>query len=114
MARWRTQPPRSITLIVCEGGTELKYLAVLCNRLGLRPTEVIHAENTEGSAPISVVACAERRAKERGGYDHIFCVCDRDLHESFERAHAPQGLSVVMHFESPAGQLPVSRQKPTE
>ena len=81
-------PPRSITLIVCEGETELEYIAVLRSRLGLRPTEVILAENTEGSAPISVVACAERKARERGGYDHIFCVFDRDSHESFERARA--------------------------
>lgn len=82
------RPPRSITLIVCEGETELEYLAVLRNRLGLLPTEVILADNTEGSAPISVVACAERKAKERGGYDHIFCVFDRDFHESFERARS--------------------------
>jgi len=81
-----SRPPRSITLIVCEGETELEYLGVLCNRLGLRPTEVILSENTEGSAPISVVACAEHKARERGGYDHIFCVFDRDSHESFERA----------------------------
>lgn len=82
------RPPRSVTLIVCEGETELEYLTALCNRLGLRPTEVILAENTEGSAPISVVTCAERRAKEWGGYDHIFCVFDRDSHESFERARS--------------------------
>jgi len=82
------RPPRSVTLIVCEGETEREYLAVLCNRLGLLPTEVILAENTGGSAPISVVACAERRATERGGYDHIFCVFDRDSHESFERARS--------------------------
>ena len=86
--RASSRPPRSITLIVCEGETELEYLAVLCNRLGLLPTDVILAENTGGSAPISVVACAERRAKERGGYDHIFCVFDRDSHESFERARS--------------------------
>ncbi|MFN9748568.1 MAG: RloB family protein [Burkholderiales bacterium] len=82
------RPPRSITLIVCEGETELEYLKVLCNHLGLRPTEVILAENTEGSAPISVVTCAERRAEKWGGYDHIFCVFDRDSHESFERARS--------------------------
>jgi hypothetical protein len=39
-------------------------------------------------APISVVEYAEDRAKERGGYDHIFCVFDRDQHESFNRARA--------------------------
>jgi hypothetical protein len=80
------RPPRSITLIVCEGETELEYFSVLSGRLGLRPTEVILADNTEGSAPVSVVACAERKAKEQGGYDHIFCVFDQDTHESFARA----------------------------
>ncbi|MEN9418495.1 MAG: hypothetical protein RI988_2115 [Pseudomonadota bacterium] len=78
--------PRSITLIVCEGETELEYLQVLRGRLGILPAEVILADSTEGSAPINVVACAERKAKERGGYDHIFCVFDRDFHTSFERA----------------------------
>jgi len=44
------------------------------------------ADNTKGSAPISVVNCAEERAREQGGYDMIFCVFDRDGHESFDRA----------------------------
>jgi len=52
----------------------------------LRPAEVVIAENTHGSAPISVVACAEQKADEDGGYDFIFCVFDRDAHESFSRA----------------------------
>ncbi|MFY8135359.1 MAG: RloB domain-containing protein [Aquimonas sp.] len=86
----------SITLIVCEGEIELEYLGVLCNRLGLRPTEVILAENTEGSAPISVVACAERKARERGGYNHIFCVFDRDSHSASNGSRVgnlPRGLA---------------------
>jgi hypothetical protein len=44
------------------------------------------AENSHGSAPISVVACAEQKASEAGGYDFIFCVFDRDTHKSFARA----------------------------
>jgi hypothetical protein len=46
------------------------------------------ADNTKGPAPISVVECAEERAREQGGYDAIFCVFDRDGHESFDRARA--------------------------
>ena len=36
--------------------------------------------------PLSVVEYAEARAREQGGYDTIFCVFDRDSHESFGRA----------------------------
>jgi hypothetical protein len=44
-----------------------------------------------GSAPISVVAFAERRARAEGdqddaGYDAVFCVFDRDTHETYEAA----------------------------
>ena len=80
------RPPRSITLVVCEGETERAYFEAARLRLGLRPAEVVVAENTHGSAPISVVACAEQKADEDGGYDFIFCVFDRDAHESFSRA----------------------------
>ena len=53
------RPPRSITLIVCEGETERVYFEAVRLQHGLRPAEVVVAENTLGSAPISVVACAE-------------------------------------------------------
>ena len=78
--------PRSITLIVCEGETERTYFEAVRLLHGLRPAEVVVAENTHGSAPISVVECAEQKSKEVGGYDFIFCVFDRDTHESFSRA----------------------------
>lgn len=54
----------------------------------LTTAEVVVADNTKGAAPISVVECAEERAAEQGGYDTIFCVFDRDGHESFDRARA--------------------------
>lgn len=63
--------------------------------LGLTAAEVIVAENNVGAAPISIVECAEKRAKEQGGYDHIFCVFDRDEHESFQRALAR--ISLLAH-----------------
>lgn len=80
--------PRSVTLIVCEGETEQAYFEAARIKYGLTTAEVILAENTVGSAPISVVNCAEERCGEPGGYDHIFCVFDRDDHESFDRARA--------------------------
>jgi hypothetical protein len=78
--------PRSITLIVCEGETEEAYFEAARGHFGLTTAEVVIADNTRGSAPISVVNCAEERATEQGGYDTIFCVFDRDGHESYGRA----------------------------
>jgi hypothetical protein len=80
--------PRSITLIVCEGETEQEYFEAARIHYHLTTAEVVVADNTKGSAPISVVECAEERAAEQGGYDTIFCVFDRDGHESFDRARA--------------------------
>lgn len=80
--------PRSLTLIVCEGETERLYFEAAKRHHRLTTTEVLVAQNTKGSAPISVVECAERKSREAGGFDHIFCVFDRDDHESFDRARA--------------------------
>jgi hypothetical protein len=80
--------PRSITLIVCEGETEEAYFEAARVHFNLTTAEVVLADNTKGSAIISVVECAEERAAEQGGYDAIFCVFDRDGHESFDRARA--------------------------
>ena len=80
------KPPRSITLIICEGETEQTYFNAARIRYGLTTAEVVLADNTVGSAPISVVQCAEAKSREPGGYDTIFCVFDRDSHESFDRA----------------------------
>lgn len=80
--------PRSVTLIVCEGETEQEYFEAARIHYQLSATEVIVAENTVGSAPKSVVQCAEKKCAERGGYDKVFCVMDRDGHESFDQARA--------------------------
>lgn len=89
-ASFRRKPgskaPRSVTLIVCEGETEQEYFEAVRIHYGLTTAEVIVADNTVGSAPSSVVECAEHRCAEPGSYDHIFCVFDRDGHESFDRA----------------------------
>ncbi len=77
--------PRSVTLIVCEGQTEHAYFDALRRRLRLTNTEVLFPVPA-GSAPINVVDCAIGKAKESGSYDFIYCVFDRDQHESFHRA----------------------------
>ena len=82
------KPPRGITLIVCEGKTEQAYFEAARTHYRLTHAEVVIANNKVGSAPISVVDCAERRSQEPGGYDQIYCVFDRDRHESFDRARA--------------------------
>ena len=84
--------PRSVTLIVCEGETEQEYFEAVRIQYGLTTAEVIVADNTIGPAPISVVNCAEARCAEPGSYDHIFCVFDRDGHESFDRARKRIGI----------------------
>ncbi|MDN5882541.1 MAG: RloB family protein [Nitrosospira sp.] len=71
---------------MCEGETERQYFEAARNRYELTTTEIIVAENTKGPAPISVVEFAEEKSAERGGYDQIYCVFDRDGHESFSRA----------------------------
>lgn len=78
--------PRPVTLIVCEGETEQEYFEAARVQCKLTNAQVIIAENSVGSAPISVVQCAEQKSKEAGGYDQIYCVFDRDGHESFDRA----------------------------
>lgn len=78
--------PRSITLIVCEGETERVYLDAARMRHGLSTAEVVVAPNTVGPAPSSVVQCAVSKCNEPGSYDRVFCVFDRDGHESFARA----------------------------
>lgn len=80
------KPPRSITLIVCEGKTEQEYFEAARIHYGLTTAEIILADNTKGPAPISVVKFAEEKSGEPGGYDKIYCIFDRDGHESFHRA----------------------------
>ena len=85
------QPNKRI-LIVCEGKeTETRYFQEFASRLGLEAVDVEVLPGEDGSAPISVVNCAERKAlseglPENGGYEIVFCVFDRDTHKSYEQA----------------------------
>lgn len=99
--KWRGSPrtPRSLertskrllelprVLIACEGEkTEPKYFRDLCKSLGLTSAVVEVAGKECGSAPLSVCQYAIDRFKEDGGFDVVYCVFDRDAHETFEQA----------------------------
>jgi hypothetical protein len=101
MKNWRGRPrtPRSLerrsrrllelprVLIACEGEkTEPKYFRDLCKSLGLTSAVVEVAGKECGSAPLSVCQYAISRFKEDGGFDRVYCVFDRDAHETFEDA----------------------------
>lgn len=79
-------PPKEVTLIVCEGETETKYLKTLCQTLRLTTASIYVCDNGTDSAPINLVNRAERLNLTNDGYDHIYCVFDKDVHESFDRA----------------------------
>ena len=73
-------------LIVCEGLTEEKYFKSLRTALGLKSTEIVIADNKKDSAPINIVKKAELIHLRDDGYDYIYCVFDKDEHQSFQSA----------------------------
>lgn len=79
-------PPKEVVLIVCEGETEKKYLKALCQQLKLTTATIYVCDNGTDSAPVNLVKKAEQLHVVNDGYDHIYCVFDKDAHESFERA----------------------------
>ena len=78
--------PKPLVLIVCEGITEKLYFEGMRKDFGSSTIEVrIH--NAKGSAPINVVNYAEKIGqKSVEPYDYIYCVFDRDSHETFQQA----------------------------
>ncbi len=89
--RTRDRSPNQRILIVCEGEqTEPRYFRSLVDSLKIPFVEVEICFDC-ASAPIRVVEYAKRKAviegrPEDGGYNSIFCVFDRDNHETYEKA----------------------------
>ena len=75
-------------LIVCEGTTEEIYFKSLRSQLNLKTTQIIIANNKKDSAPINLVKKAEELQHQDDGFEIIFCVFDKDQHQSFESARA--------------------------
>ncbi|MFB0767031.1 RloB family protein [Aeromonas salmonicida] len=87
----RSKPKRASydkVLIVCEDTKSAKYyLENFVADIGLSSANV-KVVSGNGSAPINVVKTAIDSAEPIGEdiYDQIYCVIDRDHHESFDRA----------------------------
>ncbi|HJV28672.1 MAG TPA: RloB family protein [Aromatoleum sp.] len=79
-------PPRARILIVCEGEkTEPNYFFDLLDDCRLTAADVRVVGKECDSAPISVVDHAEKECGARR-FERVFCVFDRDRHESFDEA----------------------------
>jgi hypothetical protein len=78
-----TKTPRKVMLVVCEGETEKFYFDALREAHRLTRAEVVIPAAATGNDPLTLVDYAERREREAGRYDHIYCVFDRDTHASF-------------------------------
>ncbi len=77
-------------LIVCEGAkTEPNYLRKLIDFLQLN-TANVEVDGDSGSSPVSVVEHSRERYNEEkrtgDGFDRVFCVFDKDVHESYTSA----------------------------
>jgi archaellin len=90
--RKASRAPYEKVLIVCEGEkTEPNYFNELIDFYEINTANVV-IDGSCGSSPISVVNHAiARYAKEKDTlvpYDKVYCVIDRDTHESFDEAIA--------------------------
>ncbi len=77
-------------LIVCEGEkTEPNYLRALRGDLKIQPTlvDIVHPKD---NSPMGIFTHAkevyEQSKEQDDPYDQVYCVFDRDTHESFEEA----------------------------
>ena len=76
---------RKTVLIVCEGGkTEPYYFLDLCRNLKITAVVKIVSGDESGTHPKSIVNFAK---ENRVGFDSIWCVYDRDVHENIHEAH---------------------------
>ena len=93
----RRTPTRAVNksiLIVCEDGKSSPgYFKRLRHKLGLSSVHVEVCGKECGSAPLSVVDFAKEKKESVktstviDEYDEIFCVIDKDQHETLDRAY---------------------------
>ncbi len=98
--------PRRRVLIVTEGSqTEPRYIGALVNHMRLTSVDVDICDEANPD-PLKIVEHGFSKAlgegtPDDGGYDAVFCVFDRDEHESFERA-----LEKARTYRKRPGNLP--------
>ena len=86
---------RDPVLIACEGKTEEIYIKALLRHLGIRGERVHFADVKQDSSPKNLYRRAQRRYNDErkllgnykdSPYQRVFCVFDRNAHESFHWA----------------------------
>lgn len=83
----KKREPYDVVLIVCEGAkTEPAYFTALKNELRLSSANSHICGKECGSAPLSVVDHALQLSRNNADYDRIFCVFDKDRHETYQAA----------------------------
>jgi hypothetical protein len=81
------QAPYERVLIVCEGKkTEPYYFRGLRQDLRLNPANVVIEDRKSGLDPKSLVTFTIETFKKNKGFDHVFCVFDKDKHASYAAA----------------------------
>lgn len=86
-ARKKPREPYDVVLIVCEGAkTEPTYFTELKKELRLSSANIRICGRECGSAPISVVDYAIEEFNKSRDYDRIYCIFDKDRHETYEAA----------------------------
>lgn len=93
--------PYAKVLIVCEGEkTEPLYFQNLKDFYGLSSANIEICGDC-GSAPNSIYAYAKQRYREakdaRDPFDHVFCVFDKDTHDSYEKTVADIARATPKH-----------------
>lgn len=79
--------PYDLILIVCEGGkTEPNYFCELRDALRLNTANIEICGDECGSSPRDVVDFAIQKYKKTKEYDRVFCVFDKDRHQTYNEA----------------------------
>ena len=85
--RKKLREPYDVVLIVCEGSkTEPTYFKNLKNELRLSNANIRICGRECGSAPMSVVDYAIAEFNKSKDYNRVYCVFDKDRHETYETA----------------------------
>jgi hypothetical protein len=79
--------PYDMVLIVCEGGkTEPNYFSELRDALRLNTANIEICGKECNSSPRDVVDFAIEKYKASKDYDRVYCVFDRDQHQTYNEA----------------------------
>ncbi len=79
--------PYDMVLIVCEGGkTEPNYFSELRDALRLNTANIVICGDECGSSPRDVVDFAIKKYKSSKEYDRVYCVFDKDQHQTYSAA----------------------------